>query len=429
MSGVSPESAVPGPETIEVARLDNGLRALVMESASSPSVVVNGAVYAGSMQEPPEESGLAGFSAAMLDRGTAKHSFSQLADELEAVGADIGFSSGRHTLGFDAKCLAEDAPHVLGRVAEMLAIPAFDEQQVERLRGQILTAIQQRDSNTRRRAGAAFRRLAYGSDHPYGREKDGTTESIQRISRDELASFHFDVVRPEAGIVVMVGAMPAQAAVATLNQTLGSWQPTGDPPARPVVSEPEKHLEQRLERVVLPGKAQADIVLGNPAIPRRHPDWLAASLANAVLGVFGLMGRLGDNVRDKRGLAYYAYSRLAGGLGPGPWFASAGVAPNQVESATAAILDELHRLRAEPIPADELADVKAFVTGRMPLQLETNAGTARALIDIALYDLGLDYLHRFPEMIAQLQPVHLMKAAQAHLHPDTAAIAVAGPPA
>ncbi len=428
MTGAT-ESAVPGPESVETARLDNGLRAFVVQAATSPSVVVTGALYAGSLLEPPEESGLAGFSAAMLDRGTTRHSFAELADELEAIGADIGFSSGRHTLGFDARCLVEDSPNVLGRLAEMVSVPAFEDTQVEKLRGQILTAIQQRESNTRRRASAAFRELAYGARHPYGREMDGTKQTVQRISRDELAAFHFDVVRPEGGIVVMVGAMPAQAAIAALNQTLGAWQPEGDPPARPVVSEPEKHLEQRVARVELAGKSQADIVLGNAAISRRHPDWLAASVANAVLGVFGLMGRLGENVREKQGLAYYVYSRLAGGLGPGPWLASAGVAPNQVDSAIDAMLDELRRLRTDPIPADELADVKAFITGRMPLQLETNAGIARALADIALYDLGLDYLQRFPDMVAALEPVHLMKAAQAHLHPDTAAIAIAGPPA
>jgi zinc protease len=408
--------------------LDNGIRALVLENDSSPSVVITGVLHGGSLYEPPEQAGLAGFSAGMLDRGTTERGFSELAEELEAIGADIGFSSGRHTIGFDAKCLAEDATHVMGRMAEMLVHPSFDVEQVERLRGQILTAIQQRDVSTRLRSSQGFRELAYGPDHPYGRDSGGTKETITAIARDDLASFFFDVVRPAGGIVTVVGALPAEAAVAALNQTLGAWQPEGDPPPRPVVTEPEHHVRQRTAHIEIPGKVQSDIVLGNAAIERRHSDWLAASLANAVLGVFGLMGRLGTHVRDQKGLAYYAYSRLTGGLGPGPWFAAAGVNPAQVEAAIEAILLEMGRMRTDPVPDGELDDVKAFVTGSMPLQLETNAGVARALADIALYDLDLDYLQRFPDLIAAIKPVDVLRAAQAHLHPDSAAIAVAGPP-
>jgi zinc protease len=177
----------------------------------------------------------------------------------------------------------------------------------------------------------------------------------------------------------------------------------------------------------MPGKFQADLVMGHPSIPRQHPDWMAASMANAVLGVFGMMGRLGENVRDRRGLAYYAYSRLVGGLGPGPWYAAAGVNPAGVDEAIDAMIEEIHRLRDHAVPAAELDDVKAYLTGSLPLQLETNEGIAQALGDMVLYDLGLDYLHRYAGLVSAVTPEAVQAAARAHVHPDRLAIVVAGP--
>jgi zinc protease len=422
-------AGVPGPADLTDVTLPNGLRALVRENHASPAVVVEGLLFGGALDEPLERHGLASFMATLLERGTARHGFAELSDTLEAASAEISFGCGRHTLGFDAKCLAEDLPQVLGLLAEMLAEPVFPAEQVERVRGQILTALQQRQDNPHQRAALAFRALAYGPDHPYGRDTDGTMASVRAVGRDDLVALHQRLVHPQGGLVVLVGAIDSAAAVAVLGETLGAWSTAGQPPPRRTVAAPPPAAAVRRQDIPMPGKSQADIVLGNPAIPRTHPDWLAASLANNVLGVFGLMGRLGDHVRDQLGLAYHVSSRLAGGLGPGPWVVTAGVNPGAVDPAIAAIRAELHRLQDEPVPASELADVKAYVTGSLPLQLETNEGVAHAILDMWLYDLGLDYLERAPGLIAALTPADLQRAAQTHLLPDALAIAVAGPPA
>ncbi|MFN2115107.1 MAG: M16 family metallopeptidase, partial [Anaerolineae bacterium] len=337
------------------------------------------------------------------------------------------FGAGRHTTRFHAKCLSEDLADVLETLAEMLTSPAFPDAQVELVRGQIATAIKQRQSSTRHRSAVAFRELAYGTDHPYGRDTDGTADSIAAVSRSDLVAYYERALHPSGGIVALVGAAPAAAALDALSRTIGAWQPGGAPPERLVVQPPPDAGEVRRDDVLVPGKSQSDIVLGNAAIAREHPDWLATAVANAVLGVFGLMGRLGENVRDKRGLAYYAFSRLAGGQGPGPWFASAGVNPANVDEAIEATLHEMRRLRDEPVPDAELEDVNSYISGSLPLQLETNGGVAGALLDIAQYDLGLDYLQRFPSLVAAVTADDVQRAAQAHLHPDAAAIAVAGP--
>jgi zinc protease len=178
----------------------------------------------------------------------------------------------------------------------------------------------------------------------------------------------------------------------------------------------------------IPGKTQSDIVLGYPGPRRSADDYQATRMANSILGVFGLMGRLGDNVREKQGLAYYSYSNLTGGLGPGPWRVAAGVAPENVDRAVESILVEIRRMVEEPVTAEELADNKAYFKGQLVLGLETNEGVAGSLMSMEMYDLGLDYLRGYSEMVDALTIDEVQVAAAHYLNPDAYALAVAGPP-
>ncbi len=180
-------------------------------------------------------------------------------------------------------------------------------------------------------------------------------------------------------------------------------------------------------QVAMPDKTQSDIVLGWPAMRRAAPDFDAARLANTVLGVFGMMGRLGANVREKQGMAYYAASRLSADREPGTWVTYAGVNPANVARATRAVLDEIKRLCDEPVPTAELEDSKHYLTGSMPLQLETNDGVASLLVDIEWHQLGLDYLARYPGIINSLTAEQVQAAAQKYLDPAAYVLAVAGP--
>jgi zinc protease len=410
--------------------LPNGLRALLLENHSAPSVVCDGYLRGGTVMDPLERPGLASFSADILERGTRSHDFASLSETLESIGAEAGVGAQRHTIGFDAKCLSEDLPLVLGLLTEMLAEPSFPPEQVEIVRGQILTGLRQRMDDTRYRAARAFRELAYGPDHPYGRPSEGTPESITRLTATDLGEFHASIASPRGGAVVLVGDFDTTDAVELLSRTLGSWEPvepaSGWPEQEVAGPAPPAQVITR-ETVIMAGKTQADLVIGHPSIPRRHPDWYPATVANTALGVFGLMGRLGENVRDKRGLAYYAFSRLTGGLGPGAWLAMAGVNPANVDEAAEAILFEMRRLRDEPIPADELADVKAYLSGSLPLRLETNEGLAQTVSDMVLYELGLDYLAAYPDLIGSVTAEAVQRAANEHLRPETAYVIVAGP--
>jgi zinc protease len=421
-------AAIPGPDDIMRRGLGNGIVVLVRENHAAPSVVLSGSLRAGAVHNPPEKAGLAQFTASALLRGAGRRTFAEIFEEIESVGASLGFGGGQHVTEFSGQCLAEDLDLLLDILKDALFAPSFPAEQLEKLRGQIITGLQVRAHDTRYVAGEEFGKLAYPPEHPYSRSSAGTVETIRAITRRDIVNFHWQHYDPRGMIVVVVGDVDAGAVVERLEERLGNWSPSpADVEREPALPDVPPLQEAKEAFALVPGKTQSDIVLGVPGPPRAAPDFIQARMANTILGVFGLMGRLGANVRDKQGLAYYAYSQLRGGLGPGPWLVSAGVNPANVEQAVNSIRVEIRRLQDEPVPADELADNKSFLIGSLPIHLETNDGVAETLLDLELYELGLDYLQRYPETIAAITAEEIEEVARKYLSPDHYALAVAGP--
>jgi zinc protease len=415
----------PGPETIMRQALPNGIVVLAYENFASESVVLEGILPAGALAEPAELAGLADFTAELLLRGAQSRTAGEIAEALEAVGAGLAFGGGRHTTHVAAHSLVEDFDLVLDLLAQALRFPTFPAQQIEQARGQIMTSLQMRAHDTRRMASLAFMELLYAG-HPYGRSVRGYLDTIQRVQRADLADFHSRCYGPRGMIVTIVGALRAETALDKLTAVLGDWTNPQQPAPLAVPDMPRPPATLR-RAVAIPDKSQADFVLGLPGPRRSAPDFLHAGLMNTILGVFGMMGRIGRRVREEEGLAYHAYSELPGGLGPAPWSAAAGVAPEETQRAIASVLAEVARIQNEPVPADELADSQAYLTGSMPVGLETNSGLADVITDMELYGLGLDYLQRYPELIWEITAVDVQAAAQKYLSTEQIAIAVAGP--
>jgi zinc protease len=379
----------------------------------------------GAYDEPAEKAGLAAFVASALMRGTQKRSFEQVYEEIESVGASAGVSGGTHVTTFGAKCLADDLPLVLDVLSDALRRPTFPRDEVTKLRGEIITDLEERAHDTRRMASLVFHELAYAPEHPYSRSLAGYTETIDRITRGDLAEFHAGGYGPQGCIIVIVGAVETARALAEVEATLGDW--AGRAHTRESLPEVTRITEVRERLVPIAGKTQSNIVLGNPGPARTAPDYLDAVVCNTILGVFGLMGRLGTSVREEQGLAYYSYSTVDGGPGPGPWRFVAGVAPRNVEQATTAIRSEIRRICQEPVDEEELQDNKHFLTGSLPLALETNEGMARVIGRMERYGLGLDYLQRYASLIDEITAARVLAVAQRWLEPDAFALAVAGP--
>jgi zinc protease len=416
--------SLPGPENITEARLSNGILLMVRANDNSPSVVLGGHLACGALFDPKEKLGLAEFTALGLMRGTIKRSFQEIYEALEANAASLGFGGGMHTTGFNGRALAEDLHMLLDLLRESLYEPTFPADEIERLRAQLLTGLALRAQDTGEMAALTFDQILY-REHPYSQPEDGWVETVQAITRNDLVSFHKKNFGPAGMVMAIVGAVEAKKTIELAEKVLGEWKNPDQPP--PPTLPPFLPLAVSSRRKVsIPGKAQSDLAIGTNGPLRKSADFLPASLGNSALGQFGMGGRIGDAVREKSGLAYYAYSSLNAGLGPGTWVINAGVNPRNVEKTIDLVTKELRQFLENGIQADELADSQSNFIGRLPLALESNAGVVNALLNIERYDLGLDYYQRYPKLVAAVTRAAVMETAHRYLDPGKLAIAVAG---
>ena len=420
------QASIPNASNITRAGLDNGITILVFENPAVQSVNILGSIHAGSIYESAAQSGLASFVVAALMTGTSRRDFDQIHGALEDIGADLNFRGHMHKLGFTGKSLAEDISTLIEVANDALRNPTFPDEHVERLRGERLTWLQYSKFDTRYRASKAMREALYPETHPYHYGTYGSEKSIADIKVGDLRTHHGEHFGPRDMILVIVGAVNADEAVAMASDAFGDWQ-NDDQPAVRQVNPPPSSGDKSRHFVVVPGKTQSDISMGTIGPARKAVDYVPAQLANSVLGEFGMMGRVGKSVREEKGLAYYAYSRLDGGHGPDPWTVSAGVNPENVDLAITSILEEIERLTTEHVSDDDFADNQSYFTGRMPLRLESNEGIASYIHSMESFGLGLDYLAGYEEMIYRITKDDLLKAAQRYLRAEDMVIAVAGP--
>jgi len=417
--------SLPGPESIGRRVLPNGSVGLAWENRTSSSVFIYGWLWAGSVDERPEQAGLAHLTASMLTRGTQNRTMIEISQEIESLGAAIGVHSGGHTTAFTAKCLLEDLDRVLDVLTDCLYRPTFPREQIERRRGQILTALQERENNTHAMANLRYYELLY-PNHPYGRSALGYTDTIESLTRDDVLAFYQAHYGPLRAGATIAGPLPSKEGLDLLEEVFGTWQNVQRPPTS-LPSVPAL-IDARKTYTAIPDKAQSDIYLGWPGFRRHDPDFMPAYLANCILGQFGMMGRLGEHVREKEGLAYYSYSALDAGLELGTWTTIAGVAPGNVDRAIVSILAEVERIRNEPVPADELADNKAYLVGSLPLRLETKERIAYQIAHMELFELGLDYLCRYPDLVQAVTADDILEVCRKYLNPEQYVLSVAGPP-
>lgn len=413
--------------TIERTELGNGVVLLGHQTDASPLVALRASMLAGSVYETDELAGLSSMTGALLIRGTETRSVEQLNEETDNLGMALNVEAGRWTVQLSVRALSEDFARAVDILADVLRRPSFPESELEKLRGQALTALREQANNTAIVAARRFYEMAYPASHPYHRWPSGSEETVNRMTREDVTRFYGQLYRPQALTISIVGAIEFDEAVRRLGAALGDWPRRGGAVDRsvPAATGPAKPERQD---VVLPGKTQSDIVMGLPTLSRQDPDFYALSMANLILGQLGLMGRLGEDVRDKQGLAYHVSSDLQSGLGPSPWTVNAGVNPVNVERAIGSILQEIERWRTELVSEDEINHAKSYLTGRMPLALESSAGVARMLLDIEFFDLGLDYLRRYPGIVNGLTRDQLRDAARRWVLPERFVTVVVGPP-
>lgn len=406
--------------------LPNGIIVLAQPRPGSAAVAVTISVEAGQAATRNERAGLAALTARMLNRGTEHRTFDELNEATEGLGAMLGVDSGRESIEVSFQSLAEDFDRLLALPGDVLRAPTFPDDELERVRQQTLTGLREQDDDTGSMAGKALRELLYPEGHPYRLRLSGEVETISGFTRGDLVAYHQASFGPAVTTIAVVGGIDdIERATESIQRVFGDWKADVPTPCDPPAVDPID--QSKRSTLIVPGKSHANIAIAYPTIDRHHPDYYALSMANLILGQLGLMGRLGASVRDRQGLAYHVSSSLGGGLVNSLWSAQAGVNPKDIDRAIDGILLELDRLRREPVTEQELADAKSYLTGSMPLGLESMGGVIGLLLSIEHNGLGLDYLDRYPGFINGLTREHLQQAAHDWIDQDRLAIGIAGP--
>jgi zinc protease len=248
---------------------------------------------------------------------------------------------------------------------------------------------------------------------------------VEQLTRDRLAALHAARFAPTEMSVVIVGDVEPAQAQAVAARVFGDWTASKPAPIDPVAV--ARSASRR--RVVIPmmNKAQADIAYGFTTIVRNDPEYYACWLMNHAFGQYSMSGRLGDSIRERQGMAYYAYSALDANVMEGPLLIRAGVSAANIDRALASIDEEVRKLVTEGLTQKELDDSRRFLIYAMPRALETNAGIANYLQTSEFFGLGLDYDVRVPDLLRAVTLEEANAVAKKYLSVDRASVVIAGP--
>jgi len=409
--------------------LATGAVLLALENRATPTVSLRGSLRAGSHFEPRDKPGLARVAAEMLKRGTLRRGKLALAGALESVGADVEFDADAFAVQISARSLSQDFPLLVALLAEMLREPSFPEDELEKLKQQTVAAVREQQSDTRWRAYERLTQVVFDEANPfYAHAGERLVESIGSITVEDVRGFYEKFYGGRSLILSVVGCVRAVEAAALLGGALGDFG--GPEGAQVTIADPAPQEGERREFVVVKDKANVDVLLGSAAPLRRDAsDYYAALLANRALGESTLSSRLGLQVRDAEGLTYGIASRFrAPTLAAGPWYIAVSVNPGNVERAIGSTLQVLREYVRDGVRPEELEDEKSSAIGSFKVSLSTNAGLAAALWNAEFYQLGLDYVERYPQLVRAVTVEEVNAAIRKYFRPDHLTIVVAGDP-
>jgi zinc protease len=408
-------AAAPGGRVVRRV-LSNGLTLIAAENRVAKSIAIKGYVLAGPVQDPPKQSGLATLTAELVTRGTPTHTAAALADQMDFLGASASIRAERETVGITAQMLTEHFDVVLDHLADCLRNPTFPAEEVTKALGQLKARLAREAEDPKSRAQQELFARLFPPDHPLHRNPTGQPEDLEAVGRDDVVRFHQNFYRPDRTVLVVVGDISPDQAIAAVERAFGNWKPLGAPP-NPRPPMPAVTATVR-KSITLPGKSEAIIMLGGNGIRRDDPDYYAAFLANRILGGGELTSRLMKVLRQDGGMTYGVYSYFHPVLGERPWVVSLQTDPRTVERAIPAVVAEANRLRDGGVTAEELEEARAGAIGSLVLSMEDQIGMAFVLRDTELFGLGLDFPARFPAALRLVTPAQAEAAARKYIHPD-----------
>jgi len=417
--------ALAGPK-IQTWTAANGSRVFFVPTEGLPLVDVRVVFDAGSARDGAQH-GLATLTAALLDTGAGDWNADAIAQRLEGVGAELATGVSRDSAWVSLRSLTEPKllDVALATAREILVNPTFNEADFEREKKNLLLALKQREESPADLAGIAFFEQVFG-EHPYAHPKEGHIKTVEQLGRDDLRAFFRRYFNANNALIVIVGEVDQAGAEAIANRLLGDL-PAGEAvPPLPPVAKPQAASTQRK---TFPSE-QTHIYSGLPGIKVGDADYFPLYVGNHILGGSGLVSRISEEVREKRGLSYSAFSYFYPFRLEGPFMMGLQTRNDQAEQALQVLQDTLRRFIADGPTAKELEASKKNITGGFAMRLDSNKKLTEQVASIAFYGLPLDYLDTFIGRVEAVTVADIQRAFKARIDPGRLqTILVGGAPA
>lgn len=404
--------------------LSNGLTVLIMENHKLPMISMQLNVSgAGPIYEPAGMPGVANVTAQMLREGTKTRSSVQIAEQAALLGAEISASSnfGSSATVINISGLSDNFDQWFSLATDVLLNPTFPSDELDRLKQRMKAQLRQQRANPNFLSVERFNKAVYGS-HPAA-VVSATNASIDAMTPAMLQKWHDERYAPQNTILGIEGDVKAAEIVPKLERAFAGWKKTD---AKEVLPENPKAVpEKRVILVDRPNSVQTTVVLGNIAIDRRDPDYVALNVANHILGG-GTTGRLFLNLREEKGYTYGVYSSLTALKYPGPWRAGGDVRTEVTEGAMTEFYKEFQRMRDERVPAGELDEAKRAIVASFALSLESPTELLGDEIVRKVYGFPPDYWDNYPAKVMAVTGDDIQRVARKYLNPENMQVVAVG---
>jgi len=404
---------LPALPPIQRMVLPNGLVLLHCEERSLPFATFQLLIDAGSRLDPPGKEGLAYLAARGLLLGTSKQTSTAINETLDFMGASLNASSGRDYATLSLRVLKKDIGKGTDLFMETLTKPAYPDGEIQKEIDKMLAAIQSAEDDPGHVAQKAFQKALF-LQGPYRHPVEGTKESVKQLTREGVLQFNRTYYHPTDSILSVVGHLTAEELKSKVLPLFERW-PRKAIPKKPFPIEFAKGpMIRKIDKPI----TQANVIIGHKGISRQNPDFYALTVMNYMLGGGGFASRLVDEIRIKRGLAYSVASFFNPGKYPGAFQVILQTKNSSAREAIAIALQEMQRIRNEPISEKELEGAKKYLIGSFPMRLDTQGKLVNFLTQVEYYQLGLDYPIRYPSLIQSVTREEVLRVAKGYLHPE-----------
>lgn len=404
------------------ARLDiqhwetgNGARVYFVPAMELPMVDVEVVFDAGSARDG-DRPGLAQLVSRLLDQGAGDMDADTIAERFENLGAQFSASSQRDMAAVDLRSLSDPAylDPAIDTLATLLREPSFPESALGRERGRMLVALRAEEQSPGDIAERAFYRAIYG-DHPYAIRPSGEADVVRQLRREEVIAFHRQYYVARNAVVAIVGAVD-RAQAERIAERIVAQLPEGEA-APPLPAVPPAPSERRIH-IEYPS-SQTHVLVGQAGLQREDPDYFPLYVGNHILGGSGLVSRISEEVREKRGLAYSAYSYFMPMRARGPYMLGLQTRNQQTAQALEVLSSTLERFIEEGPDAKELEAASKNITGGFPLRIASNRNIVSNLAMIGFYGLPLDWLDTFIDRVNEVTLEQIREAYARRIDPST----------